>query len=93
MVHILCANTFLLLLGKVIDLLLLIIDVRVRPERLPVDDMTKREYASKRHSYANPPNNKPFPLKQVTSRIQICQSCRTSIPRLLIAEVLGTAGV
>lgn len=27
---------------------------RVRPERLPVDDVTKREYASKRHSYATP---------------------------------------
>ena len=52
---------------------------RVRPERLPVDDVTKREYASKRHSYANPPNNEPFLFKQVTNRIQICQGCRTSI--------------
>ena len=52
---------------------------RVRPERLPVDDVTKREYASNRHSYATPPNNEPFLLKQVTNRIQICQGCRTSI--------------
>ena len=52
---------------------------RVRPERLPVDDVTKREYVSKGHSYATPPNNKPFMLKQVTNRIQIFQGCRTSI--------------
>ena len=35
--------------------------------------------ASKRHSYATPPNNEPFLLKQVTNRIQICQGCRISI--------------
>ena len=52
---------------------------RARPERLPVDDVTKREYASNRHSYATPPNNEPFLLKLVTNRIQICQGCRTSI--------------
>ena len=52
---------------------------RVRPERLPVDDVTKREYASKRHSYATPPNNELFLLKQITNRIKICQGCRTSI--------------
>ena len=37
--------------------------------------------------------HEPFLLKKVTSRIQICQGCRTSIPHLLIAEVLGAAGV
>ena len=52
---------------------------RVRPERLPVDDVTKREYVSKRHSYAAPPNNELFLLKQITNRIKICQGCRTSI--------------
>ena len=52
---------------------------RVRPEGLPVDDVTKREYASKRHNYKTPPNNEPFLLKEVTNRIQICQGCRTSI--------------
>ena len=52
---------------------------RVRHERPPVDDVTKREYASKGHSYVTPPNNEPFLLKQVTNRIQICQGCRTYI--------------
>ena len=33
---------------------------RVRPERLAVDDVTKREYASRGHSYATLPNNGPF---------------------------------
>lgn len=37
---------------------------RVRPEQLPVDDVTKREYASKGHSYATPPNNEPFLLSK-----------------------------
>ena len=37
--------------------------------------------------------HEPFLLKKVTSRIQICQGCRTSIPHLLIAEVLGAAEV
>ena len=52
---------------------------RVRPEWLPVGDVTKMEYASKRHSYAIPPNNEPFLLKQVANRLEICQGCRTSI--------------
>ena len=52
----------------------------VRPERLPVDHVTKRNYGSQQvPSPSCPPNNEPFSLKKVTNRIQICQGCRTSI--------------
>ena len=54
---------------------------KVRPERLPVDHVTKRDYASNQlRSFSTPPpNNEPFFLKKVNSGIKICLGCRTSI--------------
>ena len=59
-------------------------NARVRHERLPVDQVTRRKYESQPKTTSSSkgpsPNNEQFSLKKVTSRIKICQGCRTSIP-------------